>query len=88
MKSARKRPIYFDPNLQLIFGVTLSAVMGVSSITPAFPAMARELGMPVYSVGLLITVFTLPVFFLALCSECWQTFGAGLNGDNLPWMGN
>jgi len=74
MKSARKRPIYFDPNLQPIFGVTLSAVMGVSSITPAFPAMARELGMPVYSVGLLITVFTLPVFFgpvLGVLADLW-----------------
>jgi MFS family permease len=65
MKSAGKRPLYLDPNLQLIFGVTLSAVMGVSSITPAFPAMARELGIPVHSVGLLITVFTLPGIFLA-----------------------
>jgi MFS family permease len=65
MKSAGKRPIYLDPNLQLIFGVTLSAVMGVSSITPVFPAMARELDIPVHSVGLLITVFTLPGIFLA-----------------------
>jgi MFS family permease len=65
MKSARQRPLYLDPNLQLIFGVTLSAVMGVSSITPVFPAMARELDIPVHSVGLLITVFTLPGIFLA-----------------------
>jgi MFS family permease len=65
MKSARQRPLYLDLNLQLIFGVTLSAVMGVSSITPTFPAMARELGIPVHSVGLLITVFTLPGIFLA-----------------------
>jgi len=64
MKSAPKRPVYLDTNLQLIFGITLSAVMGVSSITPAFPAMARELGIPVHSVGLLITVFTLPGIFL------------------------
>ena len=65
MKSARQRPLYLDLNLQLIFGVTLSAVMGVSSITPVFPAMARELDIPVHSVGLLITVFTLPGIFLA-----------------------
>lgn len=64
MKSAGRRPIYFDPNLKLIFGITLSAVMGVSSITPAFPAIARELDIPVHSVGLLITVFTLPGIFL------------------------
>ncbi|TYB32655.1 MAG: MFS transporter, partial [Flexistipes sinusarabici] len=65
MKSAPKRPVYLDTNLQLIFGITLSAVMGVSSITPAFPAIARELDIPVHSVGLLITVFTLPGIFLA-----------------------
>jgi len=64
MKSARQRPFYLDLNLQLIFGVTLIAVMGVSSITPAFPAIARELGMPAHSVGLLITAFTLPGIFL------------------------
>jgi MFS family permease len=39
--------------------------MGVSSITPVFPAIARELDIPVHSVGLLITVFTLPGIFLA-----------------------
>jgi len=40
------------------------AVLGVSSITPAFPKIVNELGISPRSVGLLITVFTLPGIFL------------------------
>lgn len=52
--------VYRDRNLQLIFGVTLMAVLGVSSITPVFPQIARAFGVSPQEVGLLITVFTLP----------------------------
>lgn len=51
---------YSDPTLQIIFSVTLVAVLGVSSITPAFPSVVRELRISSHSVGLLVTVFTLP----------------------------
>lgn len=36
------------------------AVLGTSSVTPAFPTIVRELGVSSGQVGLLITVFTLP----------------------------
>ena len=36
------------------------AVLGVSSVTPAFPRIVQELGVSSGQVGLLITVFTLP----------------------------
>ena len=49
-----------DPNLHVIFGVTLMAVLGVSSITPAFPQIAEALGLTPHQVGLLVAVFTLP----------------------------
>jgi MFS family permease len=49
-----------DPNLHVIFGVTLMAVLGVSSITPAFPQIARALNLTPGQVGLLVAVFTLP----------------------------
>jgi MFS family permease len=49
-----------DPNLHVIFGVTLMAVLGVSSITPAFPQIAEELNLTPGAVGLLVAVFTLP----------------------------
>lgn len=53
-----------DKNIYIIFGITLMAVMGVSSITPAFPKMMNVLNISPRSVGLLITVFTLPGVFL------------------------
>jgi len=52
--------LYRDPNLLIVFGVTLMAVLGVSSITPAFPRIGRAFGLPSQAVGSLITAFTLP----------------------------
>jgi MFS family permease len=52
--------LLFNKNLLIIFSVTLMAVLGVSSITPAFPKIARQFGLSSQQVGLLITVFTLP----------------------------
>lgn len=43
-----------------MFGVTLMAVLGVASVTPAFPTIQKELGITPNQVGLLITFFTLP----------------------------
>jgi len=41
------------------------AVLGVASITPAFPQVIKQFGITGGEVGLLITVFTLPGVFLA-----------------------
>jgi MFS family permease len=54
------RPLFLDPNLNIIFGVTLLAVLGVSSVAPVFPTVAQELNVAPEAVGLLITVFTFP----------------------------
>jgi MFS family permease len=51
---------YRSPELQAIFGVTLMAVLGVSSIAPALPRIAATLGVSAGQVGLLVTAFTLP----------------------------
>ncbi|NNM07236.1 MAG: MFS transporter [Gemmatimonadetes bacterium] len=59
-----ERPLFLDPNLNIIFSVTLLAVLGVSSIAPVFPTVARELGVSPEAVGLLITVFTMPGILL------------------------
>jgi MFS transporter, ACDE family, multidrug resistance protein len=40
------------------------AVLGVSSVIPAFPTIVRELNVSSGQVGLLITVFTLPGILL------------------------
>ena len=56
--------LYRDPNLLTIFGVALIAILRSDSISPAFPAIGRELHISSQSVGLLITFFALPSVFL------------------------
>jgi MFS family permease len=51
--------------LQAIFGVTLMAVLGVSTIAPALPLIADSLELSVGEVSLLISAFTLPGVFLS-----------------------
>jgi len=55
-----RSPLYLDRNLHVVFSITLMAVMGVSSITPVFPAVVEAFDIPPEAVGLLITVFALP----------------------------
>jgi len=56
--------VWKDHNLHVVFAVTLMAVLGSSSVAPAFPQAAEELGVSSRQVGLLITFFTLPGVFL------------------------
>lgn len=49
-----------DVNLYVIFGITLTSIMGVSSIAPALPTIAKSLSVSADQIGLLITFFTLP----------------------------
>lgn len=68
MQKPRGNPeknLFRDKNLQIIFAVTLTAVLGVSSITPVFPQVIRQFGITSTQVGLLITFFTLPGVVLA-----------------------
>ena len=58
------KPLLKDQNLYLIFSITLIGVMGVASITPAFPKMAEIFNISSQKVGYLISVFTLPGIFL------------------------
>ncbi len=57
--------LYRDRNLQIVFAVTLIAVMSVSSITPAFPSIMRYFDVTPGQIGLLITFFTLPGVLLS-----------------------
>jgi len=61
---AEQTPLLKDKNLHIIFGITLSAVMGVSSIAPALPVISRALDVSTDQIGLLITVFALPGILL------------------------
>jgi MFS transporter, ACDE family, multidrug resistance protein len=56
-----QKSLFLNKNLQIIFGVSLMAVLGVSSITPTFGQIAQALKIPPQNVGLLITAFTLPI---------------------------
>lgn len=59
-ESGGKQPVYRNPNLQIVFTVTLMAVMGAAVITPALPRVEQALDLSPGRVGLLLTVFTLP----------------------------
>ncbi|ALO15154.1 Bacillibactin exporter [Salinivirga cyanobacteriivorans] len=52
-------------NIIIIFSITLLAVMGVASLTPAFPTIARHFNLNMDEIGLLITAFTIPGIFMA-----------------------
>ncbi|WP_372776752.1 MFS transporter [Mangrovibacterium sp.] len=60
----KSNPLLANRNLHLIFGVTLISVMGVASITPAFPEVIRHFQITARQVGWLIAAFTLPGIFL------------------------
>ncbi|REL24343.1 MFS transporter [Rhodohalobacter sp. SW132] len=64
MEENQQTPVLKDKNLHIIFGITLSAVMGVSSIAPALPVISRALDVSTDQIGLLITVFALPGILL------------------------
>lgn len=64
----RLRP---SPALLTIFAVTLMAVLGVASIAPAFPQIARVFDASAGEVGLLVTAFTLPGVFLSPLFGAW-----------------
>lgn len=56
--------LYQDRNLLIIFGISLIAILGVASVTPAFPKLEEALNVPPQNIGLLVTVFTLPTVIL------------------------
>jgi len=53
-----------DRKLYVIFSITLIAVMGVASITPALPTISETLNLTKTQIGLLISAFTFPGIFL------------------------
>ena len=59
-----KQNLFQDPNLLIVFAVSLIAILGVASVTPSFPSLRAALDVPVENIGLLITVFTLPTLIL------------------------
>jgi len=74
-KRKDKKKIYLDTNLQIIFGITLTYIMAVASITPAFPKVVKELNISAKDVGLLISIFSFPGIlltpFLGVIADRW-----------------
>jgi len=60
-----KDKLLLNRNLHVIFSVTLIAVMGVTSIAPAFPAISDSLGISSGEVLKLIIFFTFPGIILS-----------------------
>ncbi|GAB1545398.1 MFS transporter [Scytonema sp. NUACC21] len=60
----KQKKLYLDKNFKIICAVSLMAVLGVSSITPAFPKLAQALNVHPKNIGLLVTVFTFPSLVL------------------------
>lgn len=65
MSDTSEKRLLKDKNLYIIFCVTLMAIMGVASLTPAFPQIINHFKISAQQIGLLITFFTLPGIFLA-----------------------
>jgi len=64
-EDAKSQPLVLDRNLQIIVSITLVAMLGVSSITPALPAVARAFDITAREVSWLIAAFTVPGVFLS-----------------------
>jgi predicted MFS family arabinose efflux permease len=60
----KEKKVYQDRNFQIVCASGLVAMMGVSMIVPAFPAIAETLRVPEQSIGLIITLSTLPSLLL------------------------
>lgn len=60
----KPKKLYLDRNFQIICAVSLMAVLGVSSVTPAFPKLAQTLNVEPKNIGFLVTAFTLPTLLL------------------------
>lgn len=58
------KKLYLDTNFQIACAVTLMAVLGVASVAPSFPSVAKALNVNPKNIGLLITVFTFPALVL------------------------
>jgi MFS family permease len=70
------RNVLSNPNLHIVFCVTLMAIVSVSSIVPVLPHMATHInGLSKANIGLVTTAFTLPGVLMAPV--------AGILGDRI-----
>ena len=72
-QEGRDQPVWQDHDLHVVWGITLMSVLGIASVTPAFPEVEQAFSLSSGQVYLLISVFALPGVFL--------TFVAGILSD-------
>ena len=74
--SEESRSLLLDTNLQIVFGITIMAIVGVFTIAPALPRIVDGLQITQTQVGWLITIFALPgIFLMPLMGICSDLFG-------------
>jgi ACDE family multidrug resistance protein len=61
----REGPLIRDRNLQIVLALTTTSMLGVGSLSPAFPQIMQEFGLTSHQVALLITVYTAPGIVLS-----------------------
>lgn len=75
-QAAERRFLLLDANLQIVFGITIMAIVGVFTIAPALPRIVSDLQITQAQVGWLITIFALPgIFLMPLMGICADLFG-------------
>jgi MFS transporter, ACDE family, multidrug resistance protein len=57
-------PLWLNPNLRIIFGITLMAIVGTFAVAPALPEIVRDLKVSPSRIGLVMMVFTVPGIFI------------------------
>jgi MFS family permease len=59
------RSLIGNRNLQIVLALTTTSMLGVGSLSPAFPEIMRDFHLDTHQVGLLITVYTAPGIVLS-----------------------
>jgi MFS transporter, ACDE family, multidrug resistance protein len=76
LQQAEEGRIFWNGNLQIVFLVTILSAIGLFSISPALPTVARDLSVAPADIGLILTIFALPgVFLMPLIGMAADRFG-------------
>ncbi|HZU04632.1 MAG TPA: MFS transporter [Chloroflexota bacterium] len=58
-------PLHTQRGLVVAFSTSIAAVMGVQLVFPVLPPMMQQLGVSESAIGLVVSVYTIPMIFLA-----------------------
>lgn len=60
-KAKKPNHLFEDRNLHIIISITLIGILGIVSITPALPTIAKALNVSPEQIGLVIAVYVIPI---------------------------